>query len=439
MRIHNDEAIGEAERDCLRFEAIATQMARLACTCEPPFTLGLHGDWGSGKTSLLHLVRQKLYTEARGTPITAVFFEAWRHQFEPQPAVALLQTLGDHFSIERDVWEKGAETLKVGFYTGLRLLSDLTTGIASLGTLPKGSVETLREEHARAQASNFSMPLTSRAFRETFENAISSLVVDKHGKNGDKGRLVILVDDLDRCGDEAVVRLLEAIKLYLTAKNCVFIIAADRRAIVSAVARTLYKDAPDGELRAASYCGKLFQAIKEVPYLADPGTYLERLLRDPKQPAAALDAKATALVALERKHQFLPPNPRYIKRFLSELTLRLEMIPAYDLDLLVAVQSLQTFHPTLYRVLEANPTYFKQVLNFCDGKKPVDPEKHIDGRLTLPALQLVSAEGEDPVWESRHLDPADGAVLRCAGLLRSLVHVDESAVRVHLQLPGRPA
>lgn len=407
MRVHNDEAIDLAERDCLRFDAVATQVATLAYTCEAPFTLGLHGDWGSGKTSLLHLVKQRLMNPPAGVsarPVTTVFFEAWRHQFEPQPAVALLHTLRDHFAIERSMWEKGGESLKVGIYTGLRLLSDITTGIASLGTIPKGTVETLREERDRAQGASFSLPLTSRAFRETFEKAIEHLVVNPRAPKQTNGRLVVLVDDLDRCSDEAIVRLLEAIKLYLSAKN---------------------------ELRAALYCGKLFQAVKELPYMAEPWSYVERLLQD--EDGAALTGLDAAVVAIEREHAVLPPNPRAIKRFLTELYLRELSVTGKEPRLLVAIQALQTFHPTLYRILESNPTFYQELEAFASNRAYQDKEGHLDG------VELPERAQEDPLaatgpgeWRARNLDPGNGAVLRCARLLREIAPVDGDLLRAHL-------
>jgi Ni2+-binding GTPase involved in maturation of urease and hydrogenase len=56
--------------------------------CDAPQTVGVFGDWGSGKTSMMRQIEAEL--KDRGS-CGLVWFESWRHQHDVNPMVALLQ------------------------------------------------------------------------------------------------------------------------------------------------------------------------------------------------------------------------------------------------------------------------------------------------------------------------------------------------------------
>ncbi len=63
-------------------------------------------------------------------------------------------------------------------------------------------------------------PESMAGFRDAFGEMVSALP--------DVRRVVVLVDDLDRCLPDAVMATLEAIKLFLSVERMVFVIAADQ-------------------------------------------------------------------------------------------------------------------------------------------------------------------------------------------------------------------
>lgn len=452
----NDEPTTD---DRLGHGLLARRLAqRIALEYRPPYVLGIHGDWGSGKTSFLRQLAQLLDPPgAQGQGIhpgtRVVFFEAWRHQFEVQPAIALLHTIREHFSLSRQVRDEAGKLAQVSLYTGLRLLDDLATSLASLGRKQVSVVETARAEGERLEQGSFAVPLASEAFRDTFEQAIAALTRDREGRP-QWHKLVVLIDDLDRCDDAAVVRLLESLKLYLNAPNCVFVIAADRAAVVRALRRELFadKDGSGGSGDRASffaqeYAEKLFQSVQTLPVAWKHDALLqwgwEQLQRSPLEERVGFDAaaeeadrsaalqrgrvEALRLRALQTETRFLPPNPRKVKRFLTELDERLRHLGP-DLrqrafDLLCALQALQTFHPDLYRLLEYDPDFWEHVADFA-RKSDLARDLHpAFADLRVPGIR-VTQDPQAPArtaerWPTFH-DPAEVGLLRCAALLRRL-------------------
>ena len=128
-----EDHIGHAEQ--------VKAVAEVISNCKPPFVIGIHGDWGSGKTSFLRKLHLCLsgkncgYDNAEkackdlwgdGSPlfkdIETIWFDAWRYQFESNPIVALLNEIRAHFTLARK-FSKGAEKI---LYTSLMSIEGLT-------------------------------------------------------------------------------------------------------------------------------------------------------------------------------------------------------------------------------------------------------------------------------------------------------------------------
>ncbi len=105
-------------------------------------------------------------------------------------------------------------------------------------------------------------------FHILFEDAITNLLdTIAIGQRSDPepnpdGRLFIFIDDLDRCEESVVVKLLESLKLYLGSRRCVFILGLDDSAVLNALKRHWH---PRTDEENREYLDKLFQATVAVP------------------------------------------------------------------------------------------------------------------------------------------------------------------------------
>jgi hypothetical protein len=114
-------------------------------------------------------------------------------------------------------------------------------------------------------------PESMAGFRDEFGELIDALPR--------VARVVVLVDDLDRCLLHAVMGTLEAIKLFLSVEKMVFVIAADKEMVREAIAASLAQ-APRGERLAQRYLDKIIQLPVSLPRLAphEAEAYLGLLL-----------------------------------------------------------------------------------------------------------------------------------------------------------------
>ena len=86
FHLKNDEP---ETTDSLDRAAYAAGLARLIVKCETPLVIGVYGSWGMGKSTLLNLIHEKL--KPNGWQVVA--FNAWQHQFDEHPAVAMAQAI----------------------------------------------------------------------------------------------------------------------------------------------------------------------------------------------------------------------------------------------------------------------------------------------------------------------------------------------------------
>jgi hypothetical protein len=425
--LHTDNP---TETDSLGRSELVADMVRRVVSCECPQVLGLHGDWGSGKTSALMQVRKQLEkTFEKSAPL--VWFEAWRYQNESTPIVALLHAIRERLSWRSKAW---SETKKLGEITirSALLHWDEITRIIGVqapkidsGKIEKAG-ETWEKEHLAAK-------LPAQATTELLNQALDQLLGKEAPKGSklasstaDKNRLVIIIDDLDRCHPEAAFRLLEGIKIYLGLRRCVFILGINQREIERAIEKQIpaADDADSRRARAKEYLDKLCGHIWRLPYLdtARQASLIKQWL------VAAGLAKpfVSSIVACVQGTGCLPPNPRKMKRFanglislvhrakkeLAESTLTED----WKTGCLVLLACLDAFHPELHRRLQIHDACWLSIGNWCRNG-----EKLAKGDPLAPALeelQLITV-GQS----AQHYDPAAPNVFYPQRLINELESV----------------
>ena len=103
----------------------------------PKFTIGIFGDWGTGKSTLMNSIDKKLQQEDKDLVI--VRFDTWRYEREPQFAlIPLLKTI--EFSIPEEKYKNLKEAFKEAGIFGLTISKDFVSGLVTnyLGKIAGG-------------------------------------------------------------------------------------------------------------------------------------------------------------------------------------------------------------------------------------------------------------------------------------------------------------
>jgi hypothetical protein len=438
--IHNDQP---TLSDSLARTDLVRQVGEAIASCRPPCVFGIHGDWGSGKTSFLHQVRYYLTGDcpqcSDGIPaleafgggwkankdVSVVWFEAWQYQRETEPILALLHEIREQLSRLRQFGAGVKQATEV-----LIRSADLTFGtVATKISLTGATRESVRE---KVQRENFSYALPAHAIRQQLEHALN-ILLGRSGKKEGK-RLLVFIDDLDRCEAESAYSLLEGIKVYLNLSNCVFVLGMNQEVIEDAIAifqqRKGKNDETTARLRAHEYLEKLCQNIWHLPLSFDEIKFFSSLVPPIDPP---IRDKLREVVG---KSAFLPPNPRKVKAFVNTLARFLEVaVPNVqttnedvflrDVQLLLLAAMLYHFHSPLYRILERNPEFIVEMCRWTNGDETQNTELNL---LTLPEARRKDQAQGAPVPSGGPLlptfpDPVRGNVFRIQQFIRDIESV----------------
>jgi hypothetical protein len=310
--------------------------------------IGVHGPWGSGKTTLMYAIRDALMKQAGATQPIVIEFNAWKYQAREALWRALIlrlvaelrnhgasseklkeleESLYRAFEVEEagawsvnwrtaatEVASVGLELLQLGvFGRVLRGIFGRRRRKDGEPLLGEDDVERIGGVLERKTVSRHLAQVQSiEQFLDAFRDLIAEL-------NASSSRVVVLVDDLDRCLPEAALEIFEAIKLFLDAPGCGFVVAVDREVIRNGLA-VRYGSAPG--------------AAKSV---ADPDEYIEKTIaisydvpRLSNDDVETLLATAGLTLAFNADHKAfiargLNRNPRRVKRFLNLLRLQMDL------------------------------------------------------------------------------------------------------------------
>ena len=252
-----------------------------------PLTIGIHGRWGSGKTSLMRMVEAKFEDDAR---VKTVWFNAWAYGDEPI-GLALLQQILNEFQKEEGLKEKG---------------NTILGNVVKLGTdalLRKTTTITLEE--AKELFEN-SIGIKS-TLRDDFEAAIDECLEDG-------GRLVVFIDDLDRCLPEKTIEILEVIKLFLDVPKCIFVIGVEKEVIEKGIEVRYKSNEQEIPISGKDYIEKIIQVPFTLPPIREEymAAFIENL---------GIEGREKGYVTIVAKYTRC--NPRKAKLFLNVLRIRL--------------------------------------------------------------------------------------------------------------------
>ena len=252
-----------AKRDYLGFEVHANLISGLVD--EPnmlPITIGVFGDWGSGKSTIMEILKKHYDDEhASNKSIVCLQFNGRVFEGYDDAKAALIGAIIENFernkSYGRKVVNKAKKLSKsvnwmrmLGFGVkniAIPIVAASLTGGTSVGLQifnwaknlvsdPQQIADAIKDTDFASFQKKFIKESAAisveeqyqmvRKFREDFKELLNEAGIKK---------LIILIDDLDRCLPDRIIDNLEAIKLFLNVENTAFIIGADPRIVRDAI------------------------------------------------------------------------------------------------------------------------------------------------------------------------------------------------------------
>ena len=273
----------ETEIDYLNFEYLVNLLTDLIDNDKLlPATIGVYGDWGSGKSSLIKMATDKLVTN----DVVTLTFNGWIFEGYENAKTVLLETILDSIQENSTLTTKGKQLLR-GLYKsvdkiklvkkGISYTADLmTTGgvgimvdqVASQFKAINGKSlsETQLEKTRKSIQDELKMSDLRNDLKEFQKNFAELLKISKINK------LVVFIDELDRCTPDTIIETLEAVRLFVFTGNTVFIIGADERHISYSVERRFSEIKGNQINIGKEYLEKLIQYPIRIPRLNSTDT-----------------------------------------------------------------------------------------------------------------------------------------------------------------------
>lgn len=312
-----------------------------------PMAILISGGWGTGKTSAmkwLHAlveewnkekpddVPNKEYIKAR-----SVWFYPWKYDNKEDVRRGLISEVIIKATYVRDPETKelklNVKKLKEGLKTmGLfafkaakDFASSLKVGLPGIGTVDGASIDKIMEDYKEAAH-------PEKAFFQEYEAALKEWVKKSLGNNE---RMVIFIDDLDRCMPDIALQVLEALKLYLNIPNLIFVLAVDKQVIENLVIEYYKKlglvkkrESNESELeeerrekaetKARQYLSKMFQVEIEIsPSEEQISHFFDEQLKEIKYWRDNLPDKEHQRLFRGLVLKLAGRNPREVKRILN--------------------------------------------------------------------------------------------------------------------------
>ena len=338
----------EGDRDKLDSASTADGIASIltASRTSSPFVLAVDGGWGIGKSTLLRQIEARLRNQEKD--IVCVPFNAWTAQGGNALEGLIKSVLG---KLDPNVLRRSMRHLaqQRGVISIIRIIIGIAARFLGISRL----VDQMWNDLA-----------VDPKARNEMRDIIAGMLSEWIKQSGQPGRvLVVFIDDLDRCTDEVVLQVCEAVKLYLDAPGLIFVIACD----MSVIARDVAESARGGIGEGRAYLEKIIQVAYKVPRPTEAN--IRKLIDDygKRSGVSNLIDDLMKEILIEDADR----NPRKIKRVINSFALEYKLNPAWrkwplDSWLLVTSILLQYVYTPFYDFLVSDDSSDDPIGDFLD-------------------------------------------------------------------------
>jgi predicted KAP-like P-loop ATPase len=378
--VRSGDAITSRAEDRLDRSGFADHLAAALrqASADRGLVVALMGDWGSGKTSVLNMVKERLDEAPARTVLT---FNPWMFSGTEQLLGAFFEQVGGQLRLKGGATGALADQL-INYGRALSPLVFVPVAGAWLGRIGAAANAAATARAARKA------PDPVEKQRQAIEEAL--------GKLADP--IVVIIDDIDRLTPAEVRSMLGLVRLTAHFPKVIYLLAFDRAKVERALGEGGLED-------GRSYLGKIVEVVYDMPAISQP--QIERLLLE------GIDQVITGVTTgpfdedrwpdvFSRILRPLLSTPREVNRFLAPLPAMLGLIgEEVALADVLALEALRVRLPDVFAQLEPMasaltdagmrtsqaPDWQGSVLAFTGSAGPHEPVVQDLCRLLFPATE----------------------------------------------------
>ncbi len=395
-----DEPIAEKKYDALKLELHSSSLVEFIEDTTTPMTIGIQGEWGSGKTSLLNSIKAQLSNNDR---YKQIWINSWENALLTSAEETLIKIIN---AIIEELIESDKDITRKE-----KILSAASSVFK--GAMRVGAAATVGTEAGDQIANEFLGKDNNGIKNLKSQLKELALNIQKRPSNPYE-KIIIYVDDLDRIEPREAVKILELLKNIFSITGCVFILAIDYQVVVKGLEHKFGKQTPENEWEFRAFFDKIIQLPFMMPMgQYDIGNYVTSLLIDigfiEKDSIDTQDIKEIVLLTIGG-------NPRSIKRLVNSVSLiqiftkhknKLQdenTLKASEKNikdkkfLLFSLLCLQIAYPAVYSLLIEQPDFLKWDDDFAFSHTNKEEEK--EKELFEKEFENAKASADfDEIWE----------------------------------------
>ncbi len=264
-----DIPVKGSEEESLDIKEYIEALVDFTKNSDTPLTVGLQGQWGSGKTSLMNLIKEMLIENGN---IAYSWVNTWEYSLFksieetiPSLLMGLVENLTKNVKEIQENKDSNATLKKAG-----KIIWDI--GKIALGVFSDKARKTVEEVENTVVAQKQDQSVSIASIKNNIQELVNEILEISNKKYK---KVIFFIDDLDRIEPSAAVEVLESLKNLFDVKNAVFILAIDYDVVVKGLEKKFGKKTQENEREFRSFFDKIIQ----VPFSMPVGQYkIENLL-----------------------------------------------------------------------------------------------------------------------------------------------------------------
>jgi len=357
------------------FNSLSKTISNIIRNSIPHFTIGIYGEWGTGKTTLMKSIERDLSEnqENKEQSFLPIWFNAWKYEREDSLAtISLLKTVG-YVMANHEIYDSLSKTI----FKGLTIVGkDMIQQIAMQAV---SKTQQVADEEIEVK-----MDYLNKLYRDSvYYEGLDKIKKEMESIREEKGdyRVVIFIDDLDRCSPVKALEVLESIKLFLDIEGFVFVIGLSHKTVTELISKAYNSTGVKGD----DYIKKIIQIPIKIPSWSKESIIdliNNSITTNLNSDYTKFLCENSGMIA-----KVVDYNPRQLKRFINNVIVAFETFaskqgaPEIQFNEIFLVKILKSEWPDFYQELVYNKD-FRDIVKWM-MTKPRDLRKYFKNLRTL--------------------------------------------------------